>query len=204
MERDGDLNNLRVTGVLTIPTFSLTTPGDRPVPDIGAIMYNIDNGGVYVSDGFSAGWVSIIGGAPLPITNTTPSTSCNTGALTVAGGVGIAGNVNICGTLAVAGGVTFSSGLLLSSSASVPSKLSFTVGAGIAACVGTATLVAGAATVSTAAVDTASLIYLSFNTAAGTQGFLSAPSASIVNGVSFAIHSSSVTDTSTVNWLIVN
>jgi hypothetical protein len=70
--------------------------------------------------------------------------------------------------------------------------------------IGTATLVAGTATVATTAVKTGAKIFLSVNTPGGTQGFLSAPAASITNGTSFVINSSDVADTSTVNWWIIN
>lgn len=69
---------------------------------------------------------------------------------------------------------------------------------------GTATLVSGTITVNTTYVKTGSRIYISVNTPGGTQGFLSAPSGSIVNGVSFTINSTSATDSSSINWLIVN
>jgi len=78
------------------------------------------------------------------------------------------------------------------------------IATGSNASMGTATLVAGTVTVSTTAVATGSTIFLTCNTPGGTQGFLSAPAASIVNGTSFVINSSSVTDTSTVNWWIIN
>ena len=72
--------------------------------------------------------------------------------------------------------------------------------------IGTATLGGGTGTVtvSTTAVKTGAKIFLSVNTPGGTQGFLSAPAASITNGVSFVINSTSATDTSTVNWWIIN
>ncbi|MGN6530149.1 MAG: hypothetical protein ACTHK0_00165, partial [Ginsengibacter sp.] len=69
---------------------------------------------------------------------------------------------------------------------------------------GTATLSAGTVTVSSTAVTTSSKILVSVNTPGGTQGFLSVPTASIVAGSSFVINSSSATETSTVNWVIVN
>jgi hypothetical protein len=78
------------------------------------------------------------------------------------------------------------------------------IATGSNASVGTSTLVGGTVTVSTTAVATGSLIYVSRNTSGGTAGHLNAPSASIVNGTSFVINSSSGTDTSTVNWWIVN
>jgi hypothetical protein len=70
--------------------------------------------------------------------------------------------------------------------------------------IGTATLVAGTVTVSTTAAKTGSRIFISRNTPGGTPGHLSAPVASIVNGTSFVINSSSATDTSTVNWWVIN
>jgi uncharacterized membrane protein len=81
-------------------------------------------------------------------------------------------------------------------------KLKIATGAN--ASVGTSTLVGGTVTVSTTAVTTSSLIYVTVNTPGGTQGFLSVPSASIVDATSFVINSTSGTETSTVNWWIVN
>lgn len=78
------------------------------------------------------------------------------------------------------------------------------IATGSNASMGTATLVAGTVTVSTTAVATGSTIFLTCNTPGGTQGFLSAPVASIVNGTSFVINSSAGADTSTVNWWIIN
>jgi hypothetical protein len=76
--------------------------------------------------------------------------------------------------------------------------------AGGNAVAGTATLVAGAVTVNTTSVGASSLIILTRNTPGGTVGDLSAPGASIVAGTSFDIDSASGTDTSTVNWWILN
>lgn len=72
--------------------------------------------------------------------------------------------------------------------------------------IGTATLGGGTgtATVATTAVKTGAKIFLSVNAPGGTQGFLSAPTASIIDGTSFVINSTSATDTSTVNWWIIN
>lgn len=69
---------------------------------------------------------------------------------------------------------------------------------------GTATLVAGTVTVADARVKTGAKIIVSVNTPGGTQGFLSAPVASIVDETSFVINSSSATETSTVNYWFVN
>lgn len=69
---------------------------------------------------------------------------------------------------------------------------------------GTATLSSGTVTVSTVSVKTGAKIFVTYNTPSGTQGFLSAPVASIVDATSFVINSSSASDNSTVNWQIIN
>ena len=67
---------------------------------------------------------------------------------------------------------------------------------------GAVTLSSGTVTVATSSIKTGYKIYLSVNTPSGTQGFLSAPTGSIVDGTSFVIESSSILDNSTVNWWI--
>lgn len=84
----------------------------------------------------------------------------------------------------------------------IGSKISIATGSN--ASIGTATLVAGTVTVNTTAVTSSSKIFLTVDTPGGTQGFLSAPTASIVNATSFVINSSSGSETSTVNWWIIN
>ena len=79
----------------------------------------------------------------------------------------------------------------------------FGIKVGADAIMGTATLVAGTATVATTAVSTDSYIFLTRDTPGGTAGDLSAPEASIVDGTSFVINSSSGSDTSTVRWLLI-
>lgn len=80
-----------------------------------------------------------------------------------------------------------------------------TIGVGANASIGTsAAMVAGTVTVNTNVVTASSLIFVSRNTPGGTTGNLSVPSGSIVPGVSFAINSSSATETSTINWWIIN
>ena len=78
------------------------------------------------------------------------------------------------------------------------------IATGTNASVGTATLVGGTVTVATTAAVIGSMIMLTRNTPIGTLGYLSAPTISITNGTSFVINSSSGTDTSTVNWMIIN
>ena len=77
--------------------------------------------------------------------------------------------------------------------------LSFNSAAGAPAC-GTATLVGGTVTVSTTQVHTNSIVLLSRKTSGGTPGTLTY---TISSETSFTITSSSGTDTSTVDWLIV-
>lgn len=69
---------------------------------------------------------------------------------------------------------------------------------------GVSTLVSGTVTVNTSFVKTGSNIIVSYNTPSGTIGYLSVPSGSIVDGVSFVINSSSSIDNSTVNWWVKN
>lgn len=67
---------------------------------------------------------------------------------------------------------------------------------------GTATLSSGTVTVLTDKIKTGYKIYVSVNTPSGTQGFLSAPTGSIVDATSFVINSTNAGDNSTVNWWI--
>jgi hypothetical protein len=67
---------------------------------------------------------------------------------------------------------------------------------------GRATLVAGTATVTTPLVGASSQIFLTTRVAGGTLGILSV--GTVVDATSFVINSTSMLDTSTVNWLIVD
>ena len=73
---------------------------------------------------------------------------------------------------------------------------------GIHSCVGTTPLVGGTALITTDQVASTSLIFLTNASPAGTPGILSY--GSIIDGVSFVINSTSATDTSSVNWWIIN
>lgn len=135
-----------------------------------------------------------------------------TGQLLTSGGVGVApaytaspsvtGSITAGTTLtATSGAITATNGNLVLGTAG--NKLSIATGAN--ASIGTsAAMTAGTITISTTAVTASSKIFLTANTLAGTPGTLSAPVASITAGTSFVITSSSNTDTSTVNWLIIN
>lgn len=89
--------------------------------------------------------------------------------------------------------------------------LGLTVKTGSNTTSGTATLSSGTVTVSTTAVKTGAIIMLTRNTPGGTLGIgLTAPVGSITNATSFVINSVDAagavlaTDTSTVNWLVIN
>lgn len=69
---------------------------------------------------------------------------------------------------------------------------------------GSATLASGTVTVANTSVKTGANILVSCETPSGTQGFLSAPKASIVDATSFVINSDSAADNSTVIYLIIN
>lgn len=68
-------------------------------------------------------------------------------------------------------------------------------------CSGQVTLVAGAATVTTKAAHTGMKVMFTPSTAGGTQGIITL--GAISNGVNFAVASSSGSDTSVVDWMIV-
>jgi hypothetical protein len=76
------------------------------------------------------------------------------------------------------------------------------IATGSNASIGTSTLIAGTVTVSTTAVTSSSKIFLTCAVTGGTLGFLSV--GTITNGTSFVINSSSVLDTSQINWFIIN
>lgn len=129
--------------------------------------------------------------------------------LHVVGQVVMDGNVEITDHLEALGDVdtygllTANNGFTSVSEAFFNDKI--TVSTGPNPIVGTATLVAGTVTVNTDRVTTNSIIFLTKNTPAGVVGTqLSVPSASIVDNVSFIINSNSATETSTVNWFIIN
>jgi hypothetical protein len=115
---------------------------------------------------------------------TTDSTSNSTGIVKVSGGLGVAKSIFSGGDIAC----------------DVAGK-GFKVKEGSNAKMGTATLVAGTVTVSTTAVTASSRVYLTIQTNGGTVGvpYVSARTA----GTSFAITSTSGTDTSTVAWILI-
>lgn len=79
-------------------------------------------------------------------------------------------------------------------------KLNITTGSN--ASIGTSTLVGGTVTVSTTAVTASSKIFLTVGVTGGTLGNLSI--GTVTAGTSFVINSTSGTETSQVNWWIIN
>lgn len=133
------------------------------------------------------------------------------------GGTGAVNIGNATGNTAVTGSLTASTSLTATlgditatngnlSLGTAGNKLKIATGAN--ASMGTATLNGlGTVTVATTAVKSTSTIFLTVNTPSGATapGVVSAPVASIVDGVQFVINSSDVADdASTVNWLIIN
>lgn len=143
----------------------------------------------------------VIAGTASQIT-ATGSNSPGTVTLSLPAAITTPGSLTTTTTLtATAGAITATNGNLVLGTAG--NKLSIATGAN--ASIGTsAAMTAGTITISTTAVTASSKIFLTANTPGGTQGVLSAPTASITAGTSFVINSSNALDTSTVNWWIVN
>lgn len=111
----------------------------------------------------------------------------------------VSGAISADSVTATNGDITADNGNLALSSAG--NKIEIATGTNASVGVSSA-LVAGTITVNTSAVTANSLIFLTAKTPGGTQGELSV--GTITPGTSFVINSSSNTDTSTVQWWIVN
>jgi hypothetical protein len=179
----------------------------RPV---GYFYYDTTNQSLYGSGGVVNNlgvWIAL-GGSSVAISNVLGTANQITS--TVVGGVATLslpavitapGSVSATTTLtATLGAITATNGNLVLGTAG--NKLSIAAGAN--ASIGTAQLVAGTVTVSTTAVTTNSKIFVTV----GALGTVVAPQAmhvdAIVNATSFDITSADGTDTSFVNWLIIN
>lgn len=161
-------------------------PGQVWVNVTSSAVYMYTTGGTWVATGGSTTDVNTLSG------DSGGNLSPTSGNIVIAGGT----NVTTVGS-----GSTIT--VNLDATLTGLTKLNVTTGSN--ASIGTsAAMVAGTVTVSTTAVTASSIIFVSRNTAGGTTGNLSAPTASIVAGTSFVINSSSNTDTSTVNWWIIN
>ncbi len=106
------------------------------------------------------------------------------------------GAITAAGALSGTGDVTVTSGDVIIDTAGNGLQ----VAEGSNARMGTATLVGGTVTVANTSVTADTVIFISRGTTGGTEGHLST---SISAGTSFDIDSSSGTDTSEVNWLLI-
>lgn len=144
----------------------------------------------------TAGNITIAGTTNRVNVSSTGSTVTLTLPNTVSGLTGVSANT----LTAASGAITATNGNLVLATAG--NKLSIATGAN--ASVGSVALVAGTKTVTTTAVSASSLIFVTV----GALGTVAVPKAmkvsNIVAGTSFDITSADNTDTSTVNWLIIN
>lgn len=172
------------------------------------------SGALYYQSGFLSGapsWILLATSGAGVFTSVTSSGNISSTAGNIVANAGsiTAGTNLVAGTtvtgatgvIATTGNLTATNGNLALGTAG--NKVVIATGAN--ASIGTsAAMTAGSIVVATTAVTASSIIFVSHNTIAGTAGAVSAPAASRVAGTSFTITSSSNTDTSTVNWWIVN
>lgn len=147
------------------------------------------------------GWFTPVATAPLVYTASTSTWSCTTATTSVAGCISAASftlfnNKAPTATPVFTGDVNSSTGSVLVSTAGQGLR----VKTGSNAKIGTATLVGGTVTVANTSVTANSRIFYSVSTAGGTQGNLRYTKSA---GTSFTITSTSATETSTVDWFIV-
>jgi hypothetical protein len=149
-------------------------------PTVGAVVLSVP--ATFVAPGSIASTTTLSSGTSI------------TAATTITAGTGITSSL---------GNITSSEGNLILNG--INSKIDINATAPSTASIGTsAAMTAGTITISTTAITAVSKVFVSANTAGGTVGVLNAPIASYVIGTSFVINSSSATDTSTVNWWIIN
>jgi hypothetical protein len=135
-------------------------------------------------------------GAGVTTINTGGTGATNIGNAT--GGIAVTGATTITGALGVTGDVTVTSGNLITATAGKGLK----VKTGSNAKAGTATLVAGTVSVSNTSVLATSCVVVCPGVAGGTPGQVYVTSITAATG--FVITSTSATDTSTVNWVIID
>lgn len=147
----------------------------------------------------TANW-TVLGGGAVAVATLTGDTGTATPS---AGNIKIAGTTNEITTAASGSTLTLSlpAAITTPGSLTVSTKLSVTTGANASAGQ-SAAMTAGTITISTTAVTASSLIFLTNALPGGTVGTLSV--GTITDGTSFVINSSSATDTSKVNWWIIN
>ena len=106
------------------------------------------------------------------------------------------------GTIKFTAGAASNAQLTLNADGTLSLNSKLYIGAGPNLSVNSATLVAGTVTVANTMITASSKVFLTVKTAAGTQGFLSVPT--ITAGTSFVIQSSSSSESSVVNYWIIN
>lgn len=184
----GTANQITSTVASGVATLSIPSAFQAPGSVTAATGLTATTGGVTASAG---NIVATLGN----ITASAGNIAATLGS--VSAGTSLSAGTTVTATL---GAITATNGNLVLGTAG--NKLSIATGAN--ASVGTAELVAGTVTVSTTAVTTNSKIFVTV----GTLGTVVAPQAmyvdAIVNGTSFDITSADGTDTSFVNWLIIN
>jgi len=151
------------------------------------IGYNAGSAKSYVG---GAGAWSVASGGYFGITNSATSPF----------GADIFLNRQSAGVFGVGTSSTNALGTLNLATLTASTKINVTTGANKSA--GQATLVGGTVTVNTTAVTASSLIYFTVATPGGTQGYLSV--GTITAATSFVINSTSGTETSVVNWWLIN
>jgi len=210
----GYLGTNQYTNPITLPVAD-RAPGSTDIYPINTVWPYNNAGSIvlYVSLG-GGNWQ--VGDNPYATSSTPGVVQLSTNAETVTGSntthavtpanltARLAAPGAIGGTTPAAGtftSVTATTGNLTLSAAG--SKLAIHATTAASDSVGTsAAMTAGSVTVSTTAVTASSKIFLSRATTGGTTGNLSI--GTITAGTSFVINSSSGTDTSTVNYLIIN
>lgn len=178
-----------VAGAVIVPSVSPVAGQNAAVFTTGGTLIEAGSGTHAVLAGALIDPPSITGGSAT-VTNTASLYISNAPSATVTG----TNNA----ILVAAGDTRLSNGNLFLGTAG--NKINITTGSN--ASVGTSTLVGGTVTVSTTAVTASSKIFVTVGVAAGTQGNLSI--GTVTAGTSFVINSTSGTETSQVNWWIIN
>jgi hypothetical protein len=190
----GTTNQITVTAGSSVLTFSIPAVFIAPGSIASTTSITAGNGLTATLGNITASAGNIVA----TLGNITSSAGSVSAATTVSAGTTITAGTGITSTT---GPITATNGNLVLGTAG--NKL--VIASGANASVGTATLGAGGTViVATTTVTASSIIYISVNTPGGTQGIISAPTASIIAGTSFVINSSEAADTSTVNWMIIN
>lgn len=203
---------IRSTTTLTAGT-SLAVTTSAAIGTTLAVTGTTTLAAVNATAGTFSTTLGVTGLSTLAATNIVGTTNINVSGAAVTtigtGGTGAVnignatGNTSITGTLLTSAGITATTGNLTLNG--VTSKINISVAAPATASVGTtAALVAGSLVVNTSAISANSLVFFTTN-ALGTVLIPQSYRVSArVAGVSFTIESSDATDTSTVNYWIIN